>query len=197
MSTIGVVILAAGGSTRLGTPKQLLQYQGVSLLRRAATTALASVCTPVVVVLGASFERCLLELKDLPLLTVENSSWEDGMGSSLRLGMERLLGAGPDSLDAVVIMLCDQPLLTVAVLEALVAEYRATGCQIAASKYGQALGVPALFDRSLFPELRALAGTQGAKRILQRYPDRIHQLAFPGGEIDIDTAADYADLSRS
>ena len=197
MSTIGIVILAAGGSARLGTPKQLLPYQGVSLLRRAADTALASSCAPVVVVLGASFERCLLELQDLPLLTVENRSWKDGMGSSLRLGMERLIGAAPDALDAVILMLCDQPHLPVAVIEALVAEYRATGCQIAASEYGSTLGVPALFDRALFPELQTLRGAQGAKQILQRYPDRIHKLAFAGGEIDIDTAADYADLNRT
>ena len=195
MSAIGIVLLAAGGSTRLGSPKQLLQYEGRSLLRRAAETAAASSCRPIIVVLGAQAALCAQELHGLPVSAVENTDWAEGMGSSLRLGVKTLLAASPLPLDAVLVMLCDQPLLTVATLKALTAEYEATACRIVASEYGTILGVPALFDRSLFPPLLSLSRTQGAKQILHLHPDLIHKVAFAEGAVDIDTATDYARLS--
>ena len=148
------------------------------------------------VVLGAEAERCVQELADLPLFTFENLYWSEGMGSSLRLGLEALMTASSVPLDAVLIMLCDQPLLTVSTLSALLTEYEATSCRIVASEYGGSLGVPALFDRSLFPELLALSGAQGAKQMLHRYPDQTHKIAFENGVVDIDTAADLARLSE-
>ncbi len=197
MPTIGLLLLAAGSSSRMGRPKQLEKYQGVSLLRRAAQTAVASACQPIMVVLGAEADHCLPEIDDLPLSSVENHAWSEGMGSSLHFGLEALLKASSLPLDAVLIMLCDQPLLTVSTLSALIREYEATSCRIVASEYGESLGVPALFDRSLFPELLALAGTQGAKQILHRYPDQIHKIAFEDGALDIDTAADLTRLANT
>jgi molybdenum cofactor cytidylyltransferase len=194
MPTIGLILLAAGGSTRLGTPKQLLQYDGKTLLRRAAETALTSTCRPIQVVLGASAEQCVLELRDLPLSTVVNEAWVEGMGSSLRLGLETLLSASPAPPDAVIVMLCDQPLLTVGILDALAEAYATISSPIIASQYGEVSGVPALFDRSLFPELLHLSGAQGAKQIIGRHADQMHQVPFPDGAVDIDTAADYARL---
>lgn len=196
MSAIGLVILAAGGSRRLGTPKQLLSYEGTSLLRRAAETAVASSCRPIVVVLGASAAQCLPELNDLPVSTVENAQWSEGMGSSIRLGLIAVQTQSPEPLDAVVLMLCDQPLLTAVTLEALVAEYRSTACRLAASEYGEDCGVPALFDCSLFPELLRLDGAQGAKQILRRYPAETHRISFADGAVDIDTRRDCEQFVR-
>ena len=189
-------MLAAGGSTRLGRPKQLLPYDGKSLLRRAAETAVGSVCDPVVVVLGASAAECLPELHDLPVSTVINADWAEGMGSSLRVGVETLLATCPLPRDAILVMLCDQPLLTARVLDGLVDAYTQTASPLVASAYDNVTGVPALFDRSLFPELLRLSGAQGARSILQQHAAHTHHVAFPDGAIDIDTAADYARLSR-
>lgn len=191
MSSVGLVILAAGGSARLGTPKQLLRCADSSLLRRAAQCGVASSCRPVVVVLGASADPCRRELDDLPVVAVENAAWEEGMGASIRVGVQTLLSGCSDTLEAVVLMLCDQPLLTPQTLEALVAEYRASACQAVASEYGGAWGVPALFDRSLFPDLLSLTGAEGAKQILRR-AGNVHTIPFADGAVDIDTAADYA-----
>jgi len=194
MSTLGLVLLAAGGSTRLGTPKQLLPYRGKSLLRRAAESAVASNCRPIVVVLGAHAEDCNHELHNLPVAIVVNPDWMEGMGVSIRLGMGTLLRESPRPLDAVIVMLCDQPLVTVGTLNALIDAIDSTSARIIASTYGEVSGVPALFDKSLFPELLNLNGVQGAKQILQRYPHDIHKVAFADGGIDIDTAADYERL---
>ena len=194
MPAIGLVLLAAGGSTRLGTPKQLLPYQGKSLLRRAAESAVASECRPIMVVLGADAEECGHELRHLPVSTVVNTGWTEGLGASLQVGMSSLLRGSPSPLDAVIVMLCDQPLLTVGTLNALISAYNTTPFRIIASEYGEVVGVPALFHSSLFPELLDLNGVQGAKQILQRYPDEIHRVEFNGGSIDIDTAADYERL---
>ena len=153
MSAIGIVLLAAGGSTRLGTPKQLLPYRGKSLLRWAAESAVASACRPIVAVLGASAEPCLRELHDLPIAITVNTDWTEGMGASLQLGLRALLTDSTSPLDAVIVMLCDQPLLTVGTLEALVDAYDTTSGRIIASEYGEVTGVPALFHNSLFPEL--------------------------------------------
>src|SRR5580692_2476743 len=108
---VALILLAAGPSTRLGQPKQLLPFRGRSLLRHAAETALASSCRPVVVVLGASAERMKSELTDLPVMIAVNSGWESGMGSSIRAGLEALTnGKNADAgVGAVVIMVCDQP----------------------------------------------------------------------------------------
>jgi len=146
------------------------------------------------VVLGAHAEECCLELRDLPVSIVVNTGWTEGMGASLRLGMTSLLKESPSPLDAVLVMLCDQPLLTVGTLEGLINAYDTTDSRIIASMYGEAVGVPALFHSSLFPELLNLNGAQGAKQILLRYPHETHKVDFNGGGIDIDTAADYERL---
>jgi len=89
--TVGIIVLAAGGSTRMGVPKQLLLYRRQSLLRRAMETAVATVCRPVVVVLGANAGRLCDEAKQLPVHVAENKRWKEGMSSSIQLGMQRSL----------------------------------------------------------------------------------------------------------
>lgn len=194
MPAIGLILLAAGASTRLGTPKQLLPYAGQTLLRRAAETALASSCRPIVVVLGAYHERCRPELEDLPVRIIENSAWERGMGTSIRAGMEALLDESEEEMIAVVCMLCDQPFLSADTLNALVQKHQETGSVLVASAYGNALGVPALFHRSLFLHLLGLKGSEGAKSLIEKHRDAATAVLFAQGLVDVDTPDDYARL---
>ena len=191
----GVVILAAGASTRMGsaaTPKQLLVYKGQTLIRRAAETALASVCRPVVVVLGANAVGVGAEL-DLPVIVCRNREWETGMASSLHAGLEAVLAADAD-VDAVVVLLCDQPFVTAELIDTLIERRRETGKTIVATEYSDARGVPALFARELFAELRGLSGHEGARQIIRKHADDTVGVPFAGAAIDIDTRDDYLAL---
>jgi molybdenum cofactor cytidylyltransferase len=193
---IAAIVLAAGASTRLGEgrSKQLLRYQGRTLLRHSVEQALASSCRPVVVVLGAEVERCRRELDGLDVHVTINPSWAEGMGSSIRAGMSALAAAAPDA-RAVVITLCDQPLVTGAFIDRLVQRYlteaegggsdaagndggvggvNATSSASAADReltiaaeYQGRPGVPALFPRSRFAELSRLDGAAGARHLLR------------------------------
>ena len=191
VSRVGLVLLAAGGSRRLGSPKQLVRDTGgKSLVRRASETALGSRCRPVTVVLGAEADRSAAELTGLDLRLTVNPDWQTGLASSLKAGLDALLEAGP--LDAAVVMLCDQPRVTSALLDSLLTASADTGCQIAACEYGGTLGVPALFAQPLFADLQALTGDEGARRVIRAYAGPVAKIPFPGGETDIDTAPDAA-----
>ena len=180
------LILAAGGSTRLGSPKQLLVYEGRTLLRRAAETVLAAGCRPVVVVLGAGAGRLTPELAGLDVSTVVNAGWQRGMGTSVRLGLSAL-APGPE-VDAVLLTLCDQPLVGPDALKRLLA---APAGSIAAAEYHGTLGVPAVFGREHFAELAALPDAAGAKGVLQRHAARIIAVPTPEAATDIDTREQY------
>jgi molybdenum cofactor cytidylyltransferase len=189
----GVVLLAAGAATRMGVPKQLLVFGGRTLLRRAAEEALASACGPVVVVLGARAARLGGQLAGLPLRTVVNEAWGEGMGSSVRAGV-RALADAPE-VDAAILAVCDQPFLSADVLRELAAEHRRSGRAIVASSYGGILGVPALFHRSCFRELLALEGREGARRVIEAHAHEAASVPFPLGAVDIDTPEDFARLT--
>jgi molybdenum cofactor cytidylyltransferase len=190
---IGAVILAAGSSSRMGRPKQLLRFGGETLLTRAALAALGAACNPVIVVTGAHAEQTRGELRGLGVLEVENPRWEAGMGSSVSAGVLALLEAQPGTA-AVVLMLCDQPLVNADVVAGLVASHRETGCEAVASRYGESYGVPALFARTLFDELARLEGHAGAKQVIGRHASRARFVPFPGGEFDVDTPDDFTRL---
>ncbi len=188
MSTapVGLILLAAGGSSRLGTPKQLLRTaDGQTLLRRAAQTALASVCRPVTVVLGASADAARREVEDLPLSVVVNPDWATGIASSLRIGLAAVRADA--ALDAVVITLCDQPMVSDALLDSLVIARQTSGHDLVACEYDALLGVPALFGHSLFGALAALGGDEGARKIIRNYQGPLTRVPFPAGRLDIDT----------
>ena len=191
---VGAVILAAGSSSRMGRPKQTLQYRGESLLRRAALAALGAGCHPVIVVTGAYAELSRRELDGLDVREVLNTNWETGMASSIRAGVEALISAYPDAA-AAVLLLCDQPHVTADIISRLVAACRVTGSPVVASTYGGSFGVPALFGRTLFAELARLEGAAGAKQIIKRYAAEAHFLPFPSGEVDVDTPDDFSLLT--
>lgn len=195
MKRIALVILAAGSSSRMGTPKQLLPYRGRTLLAHAAKVSLSSTCRPVLVVIGAQASRMRDELKFLDVLPVENPSWQEGIASSIRTGIESITRLQPPP-DAALFMLCDQPLVTGDLLNRIARAYEthtppAVGCD-----YGNTVGIPALFARELFDELLKLRGNQGAKPILQARATRAAFVPFGHAAIDIDTPEDYARLRQ-
>ena len=192
-SNIGLIILAAGASTRMGTPKQLLTYRGCTLIRHMAEVAIASVCQPIAIVLGANGERIKPEISQLPLQIVENQQWQEGMSSSIQVGLEAMLAVN-QHLDAVAIALCDQPFVSPQTLNQLVEAYHLTGKPIIASEYAGTFGVPALFSRTLFSELMNLKNTEGAKQLIKRHIHEVFSIPFPDGAIDIDTPKDYEQL---
>jgi molybdenum cofactor cytidylyltransferase len=189
---VGVILLAAGASARLGTPKQLLPWEGEPLVRRAARVACGSRATPVIVVVGAYAPEVRQTLEGMPVEIIEHPEWPEGQGSSLRAGLAYLRGCEPP-IDAAIVMLCDQPLVTAELLDALIDQHRDTGARIVASEYassgpGSSLvrGVPALFHRSVFHDLDALRGDVGARGIIARYVSQITIVPFPGGALDVD-----------
>ena len=176
----------------MGHPKQILQFQGESLIRRAALAALGAGCHPVVVVTGANAELMKRELNGLNVCEVLNTFWETGMASSIRAGVKELADA---DMDAAVVMLCDQPHVTADVISDIIAAHRATGKTIVASTYGGSFGVPALFSREFFAELERLEGAAGAKQVIQRHASLAHFLTFSCGEVDVDTPDDFSRLT--
>jgi molybdenum cofactor cytidylyltransferase len=197
MPIVGLIILAAGASTRMGTPKQLLLFQGRSLLRSMAEAAIASCCHSTVVVLGSQADRIKLEVHSLDLHSVVNLEWVKGMGTSIAAGMTALTAIRSD-LDAVVIAVSDQPFVDSDLLNQLVESYQATQSPIVASAYANTLGVPALFDRSFFTALMTIDRDVGARDLIKRHAEKVVQVSFPQGAIDVDTPAQYQQLcSRS
>lgn len=194
--SVGAVILAAGSSSRMGRPKQTLQFQGMSLLRRAAIAALDATCRPVVVVTGAHADLSRRELDQLEVREAFNPDWQTGMGSSVRTGIEALTSIDPN-VAAAVLLLCDQPHVTSDVVSRLIAAHHTTGRPVTASAYGESFGVPALFSRTLFTDLTQLAGSSGAKEIIKRHASEAHFLPFPEGEVDVDTPDDFSCLITS
>lgn len=172
------VVLAAGASSRLGEPKQLVTLAGETLLERAIRTAREADCSPVVVVLGAAAERIAEQCDLSDAVVVVNELWSEGMGSSVRLGVAAVQGA-----DGVVLMTCDQPAVTAAHLRALMASGGVVG-----SAYAGRVGVPAYFPAAEFAGLLALRGDRGARELLRG----MAAVDLPGGEVDVDTVEDLA-----
>jgi molybdenum cofactor cytidylyltransferase len=187
---VGLLTLAAGGSTRMGRPKQLLEYLGRPLLRHTVEQVIESHCRPVVVVLGADATACRATLRDLAVQIIVNEDWELGMGSSIRTGMAALLEHAPD-VQAVVITLCDQPLIAPTLIDQLIQLHLQNDAPMVAASYDDHPGVPALFARSLFPQLSAIDVTAGAKTLLRAAGSELLTIPYPQAEVDIDTPDDY------
>lgn len=191
MSHVGLILLAAGESTRMGRPKQLLPYEGRTLLRRAAETAVASGCDPVVVVLGHEAAAMRRELDDLPVHIEVNEDWDKGMGGSIRRGLAAVLRVR--SVDALTVMLCDQPHVTADVLRQLIDGWTRSGKPVGASAYGDTVGPPCVFAASEFTRLAAIPERQGAKQVILSAP-AVERVPFDAGLTDVDTPLDYEHL---
>ena len=188
-------MLAAGESARLGRPKQLLLYKERTLLQHGVQVAIDTRKKPVIAVLGANADLLLREIGDKGVQAVINYKWNEGVASSIRTGLGKLLEIAP-GVDMVIIMVCDQPFVTVKLLEDLVTKHEETGKPIIASSYENSMGTPALFDKTIFALLLALKGDEGAKRIMKLNPDWVDIVNFPLGNTDIDTDSDYEALVK-
>lgn len=178
----------------MGSPKQLLPYRGRPLLRHAAEVALATECRPVIVVLGSQPDEIRLALAGLPVETVVNPRWEEGMGTSIHAGVEAAQSHG---LDGIILGLGDQPLVTADLLTRLVHEHLRTGRPIVASAYAGTVGVPVFFSRRFFTPLMELKPEQGCKGLILKHEDQAILLDCPQAEADIDTPEEYARLAAT
>jgi molybdenum cofactor cytidylyltransferase len=189
---VGLIILAAGSSSRLGKPKQNLIFQGGTLLQRSVKAALAADCQQIVAVLGANAPVIEPTIADQPIQIIHNSNWETGMSSSIHFGLTALLKTSPQ-IKSVILMLCDQPFADTSIINQLI-QASAHNKHLVACNYNGTIGVPALFDKSHFEELLALQGNEGAKKLLLKYKNEVHTVPFPLGMIDIDTVGDFERL---
>ncbi len=192
---IAIAILAAGASTRMGQPKQLLDFRGESLIRKVIKVALSSDSHPVLVVLGAHAAAIKPEIEDQDVVIVENSAWQQGLSTSIRTAVAALHSNFPQC-SAVLFLLADQPFVSPVHLSAIKAAYFQTGLPIVASYYGEKSGVPALFDQSLFAALLSLQGDQGAGTLIKTFQEKVFSIKFPEGIWDIDTPEDYDVIVR-
>ena len=193
MRNIGAVILAAGGSTRLGKAKQLLTFRGETLIRRIVRAATEAGCEPIVVVVGDTGDEIRQEIGAARVTVVENTEWQRGLGTSIRRGLRQIAGAA----DGVVLLTCDQPFVDGGVIAELIATQRETGKPIIASRYANTLGVPALFDRDCFKALLALPDDSGAKKLIEEQADTVATIQFEQAAIDIDTPEDLERLKEN
>jgi molybdenum cofactor cytidylyltransferase len=191
----GIVILAAGPSSRLGQPKQLLEFQGTTLIRRIIQSAVDAVNTPVVVILGANCSLIKNQLNHLPVHIVFNPDWPEGIASSIRKGLMALLYYSPDT-EAALFAVCDQPYITPDLFLEMISAGDKTQKPIVACRYNSILGTPVLFKKVYFEMLLALKDNEGARKIIQTHPESVEAVPFPLGIYDVDTLQDYVDLQN-
>jgi molybdenum cofactor cytidylyltransferase len=189
-TSTGTIILAAGAATRMGFPKQLLEYQGETLVHRITRICLDLSVGPVVVVSGAHRAQVVEAIHDLEVEIAFNANWETGMGSSIRCGLHHLLSQAPD-LQHLLIVLVDQPFVNQNQLQEMLSTYESERPLLLVSQYASTIGVPAIFAAPLFSELKDLDGQKGAKRVLEKYKEEALKLDFPKGKIDLDTPSDW------
>jgi 4-nitrophenyl phosphatase len=195
LKQVAGIILAAGGSTRYGQPKQLLDWNGAPLLARVADEAQAAGLSPVIVVLGSHAEAARAALDERPLNVVMNWRWSEGLSTSVQLGLAAL----PPETGAAILLQCDQPLLTADLLRAIVGRFEETGAVIVHPVHAGRRGTPTLFHRRLFPELAAVSGDQGGRALIATHADDVAtvEVSDPDLLADIDTPADYERLKVS
>jgi molybdenum cofactor cytidylyltransferase len=190
MQKYGIIILAAGSSSRLGSPKQLLAFEGTTLIEHVVRQACNVPDAITLVVTGAVHKEIETALAAVPVSLIYNSDWEEGMSTSLRVGLKALLKDAPE-LEVCILMVCDQPYVSTALLEEMIDHYKNTNKEIVACTYAETAGTPALFGASFFKDLLSLAGQAGAKKIIAENQTNVFYLPFPNGQVDIDTAQDY------
>jgi molybdenum cofactor cytidylyltransferase len=185
---IGIILLAAGLSTRMGEPKQLLKIDGQPLIRLIARQALEARASETVVVIGHAADEIKKTLEDLTLKFAFNPHAEKGMGSSIKLGISFLK---ENHFSAGLIMTCDQPLIRSSHLTNIIESFHLKHRLVVASRYSGTVGIPALFDSKLFEQLLTIDDDQGAKKIVSKNISDALLIDLPEGNIDLDSPEDY------
>ncbi len=184
---VAAVVLAAGASTRLGRPKQLLNWRGHSLVYHAAKLGVQAGLNPVIVVIGHAGEYVARAVEDLPVSLLMNSNWQVGQSTSVITAMQAL----PKDVGAVMFLLADQPLIPVDLVRGLMALHAESLSPIVAPLINGQRSNPVLFDRKLFPDLTHLTGDRGGRVLFSRYPVKWLEWHQQGIDLDIDTDQDY------
>jgi len=192
----GCIILAAGGSTRLGRPKQLVEVNGSTLLERTIQAALGTTdLWPVIVVIGAKAELIRPVLRSYPVLIAENPAWSEGIASSLRVGLNTL-DLFSTQIGSTLITLCDLPHISPQVFQTLLATQSERKSDLVAARYQNHPGAPALFGRKHFATLSQLTGDEGARTLFRKIPPgEITTVDLPLLSVDLDTPADFEQIT--
>ena len=191
IDNVYAIILAAGASSRMGRPKQLLEWQNQSLLEHAIQTARSVLNERVIVVLGAHAEVIQMAADLDAVTTIVNPDWQEGIASSIRTGIQAL----PASAEAGLILLCDQPLINSRHIQTILSAWQNEPTRIVASRYNQSIGVPTLFPAEFFRPLMELKGDRGAKHVLMEFSENLLAIPLPEAELDIDSAGDFDHLT--
>lgn len=189
----GIIILAAGKSTRLGYPKQIARFGEKTLLQLAIDAANGCNADKRVLVLGANRDEIKKTFSGASIPNIPNPHFEQGISSSIKIGLEFMLKF--DKPDQVIIMLCDQPFVDAKILNKLIATQEKEGKGIVACTYSKTIGVPILFGKSYFRELTELTGDEGAKKVALAHEEDLLTVSFPKGKIDIDTEEDLKEVN--
>jgi molybdenum cofactor cytidylyltransferase len=194
ITQIAIVILAAGQSSRLGSPKQLLPFNGKSLLRHSVDEAVKT-NLQVIVVIGANGNIMKNELEGLNITVAENKNWKEGMSTSLRCGLIAARSMNKD-VDGIIFVVSDQPFVSRRLLNHLLKVQHETGFPIVACDYEKKLATPTLFHKIFFDELMNLQGDTGARKMIEKNKNLAASVPFPEGNVDIDTKEDYDALLK-
>lgn len=189
-----IILLAAGGSFRMGRPKQLLPYGEKALVRHIAEEAVATGLTPVIAVTGGYGNAVEKELQGTQVQCIRNYEWHEGMGTSIKTGVIAISKMPRTDIAGVILAVCDQPYVGKQLLLDLVTERKRSGKGIVACAYADTVGTPVLFDRKYFTALKALEVQEGAKVLVNRFAEDMTVWPFPQGSLDIDTPDDYQQL---
>ena len=194
---IAIVILAAGSSSRMGQPKQLLKWKNKSFILRSVETALSLAPERTLVVLGSEQERIREEIEDSQVHMVFNEEWEAGMGRSISVGVDYVQSNWPEVF-GILIMLSDQPLIDFEHLRSLMMALKRSNCgMVATSHSDEIFGVPAIFDSRYFDELRDLNSDYGARELIKTHCNRACLVYGYNKVIDLDTESDYEEFLKA
>lgn len=189
MMDTGIIILAAGNSSRLGHPKQLLPYQGRTLLQHSIDEAINANLNPIILITGAHANSITASIVQTEIEIVHNERWQKGMASSIVAGLSKVLLRS--DIKSMIISVCDQPFVTATLFQNLIKMKTGSGKGIVACNYSNTIGTPVLFDHHYFDALLQLEGEEGARKLIKHYEHDVATILFPLGALDIDTEEDY------
>lgn len=196
MNNTAIIILAAGNSSRLGSPKQLKLFNHKTLLQHVIDEATAAKAEAIIVVTGANADEVLQNIDQKSLHVVFNKDWETGMASGIVAGINKAVMLN-SAIDKIIISVCDQPFISADLFQEMYIKQTEAKQPIVACAYADTIGTPVLFTKKYFDLLLALKGDEGAKKILKLHPEDVATIMFPQGNIDIDTKKDYDDLIKN